>query len=107
MPKNKQDEQIFMRRLSPNQFALMRAVAEGEAHEGDDTLAILNYVTFGALVKRGYLTIDGRHNPVMTNAGLGAYETYRDMEMPHRQQPGQVTDFRCLHARPAEGAQWP
>jgi hypothetical protein len=84
---------IFTRRLSPNQFALMRAIHSGEARHGYRTLEILNYTTFSSLIKRGYLSLDARQNPTFTAQGSQAYRTYLEMDMPVRNHPGKVTEF--------------
>jgi hypothetical protein len=93
LAKQTQPEQsVYARRLSPNQYAVMRAVAHGEIKHGMDTLRILNYVTVGALLRRNppYLAFDGRQNLIFTLAGLQAFETYENMEMPHRAHPADV-----------------
>jgi hypothetical protein len=71
----------------------MRAIANGEASNGQRTLEILNYTTFGALVKREYVVIDSRDNPVFTKKGYAAFQTYQEMAMPQRSQPGEVTSL--------------
>ena len=71
----------------------MRAIASGDAKHGMRTLEVLNYITFTALIKRGYVTLDNKANPTFTAAGYEAFTTYQEMEMPHRKQPGQVTKF--------------
>lgn len=88
------DEQpTFKQRLSPGQYALMRAIASGDARHGMETLGILNYITFTSLIKREYVSLDGRHNPTFTEAGYRAFITYQEMEMPQRLHPGKVTKY--------------
>jgi hypothetical protein len=72
---------------------MMRAIANGEAQHGNRTLEIINYVTFNALVKREYVVIDSRNNPVFTDKGFKAFHTYQEMDMPKRDHPGEVTQF--------------
>jgi len=74
----------------------MRAIASGEAKHGFATLEILNYTTFGSLIKRKYVTIDKRNNPMFTPLGHAAYETYKELDMPTRSHPGKVTETVAL-----------
>jgi len=70
----------------------MRAISTGEAKHGHQTLEILNYTTFGSLIKRGYVTVDGRSNPTFTDAGYKAYATYQELDMPTRGHAGPMTE---------------
>ena len=71
----------------------MRAIANGEANNGDKTLAILNYTTFNSVVGREYVTIDSHNNPTLTQSGLTALQTYQELPMPLRSHPGKVSQF--------------
>ncbi len=94
MPRPKHSEQsIFERRLSPYQYAMLTAIRDGKAHHGDETLQIINHRTLRPLIRRDYVMLDFRHNPILTELGLAALETYDSLEMPVRAKAGSVPDY--------------
>lgn len=79
-------ETTYRRRLSPNQYALMRGVATGRLKR-DVTMEMLNGTALTSLVRRGYLTVDSHAKLTFTDMGHCAYATYQELDVPMRRTP--------------------
>jgi hypothetical protein len=82
-------EKPYARKLSPNQWAVMKAIGAGETLD----IELVNNGTLSSLCQRKYIVFDGREEPIFTQTGLVAYETYVAAKIPVRKKAGEVTKY--------------
>lgn len=79
-----------MRNLSVYQFGALRVFEDGRWTRSG--LRELKDATVHSLLKRGYLSITGKDQVVLSRDGVEALATYRNATPPTRKKPDDLTE---------------